>query len=118
MNLKEQYCGHEPKSNSLAYCDIICNKIVTVEEKLNVNLMKFRKIVIDGNLWRQPETQQSGRNSCLVCESQFSLFSGTKSTFEKRKFLVDSIRLRFDEVKRPFVYHHISILTVSMNIYP
>ena len=30
----------------------IYNKIVTVEEKLNVNLimMKFRKIVIDGNL--------------------------------------------------------------------
>ena len=26
--------------------------------------MKFRKIVIDGNLKRQPETQQSGRNSC------------------------------------------------------
>ena len=50
MNLKEQYCGHEPKSNSLAYCDINYNKIVTVEEKLNVNLMKFRKIVIDGNL--------------------------------------------------------------------
>ena len=51
MNLKEQYCGHEPKSNSLAYCDIIrYNKIVTVEEKLNVNLMEFRKIVIDGNL--------------------------------------------------------------------
>ena len=31
---------------------------------MSVNLMKFRKIVIDGNLLRQPETQQSGRNSC------------------------------------------------------
>ena len=40
---------HGPKSNLLAYCDNY-DSIVTVEEKLNVNLIKFRKIVIDGNL--------------------------------------------------------------------
>ena len=51
VNLKEhqQYCGHGPKSNLLAYYDKY-NKIVTVEEKLNVHLMIFRKIVIDANL--------------------------------------------------------------------
>ena len=67
VNLNEQYCGHEPKSNSLAYCDKY-NNIVAVEEKLNdnVNLMKFRKIVIDGNLLRLPDTQQGGRNSCFL----------------------------------------------------
>ena len=47
--MKEQNCGHGPKSNLLAYCDKY-NSIVTVKEKLSVNFMKFRKIVIDGNL--------------------------------------------------------------------
>ena len=32
-----------------AYCDKY-KSIVTVEEKLNGNLLKFRKTVIDGNL--------------------------------------------------------------------
>ena len=40
------------------------DNIVTVKEKLSVNLIKFRKIVIDGNLKHLPETQQSGCNSC------------------------------------------------------
>ena len=41
--MKEQNCGHGPKSNLLAYCDEY-NSIITVKEKLSVNFMKFRKI--------------------------------------------------------------------------
>ena len=50
--MKKQYRG-PGTSLSQIYCDI--------RAKVN-NMAKFREIVMDGNLQRLPETQQSGHN--------------------------------------------------------